>query len=144
MAYQTTFQAEVWRMIRNALSAADSVYDNRVYFVVAPRDSTYPILVYQSQDLGGINYDTINANGWRGLVTLRSIATDIDTAQTKLAQALQAIGMSVTVSGITTSGLFNMSMKPVYPLLLPIERLTETDLLYTVAVVTEIVIMPNT
>lgn len=144
MSYQPTFQVEVWRMIRNALSAADSVYDNRVYFVVAPRDSTYPLLVYQSQDLGGINYDTINANGWRGLVTLRSIATDIDIAQTKLAQALQAISPSVTTSGITTSGLFNVSIKPGYPLLLPVERLTETELLYTAAVVTEIIVMPNT
>jgi hypothetical protein len=144
MTYQIAFQAEVWRMIRNVMTIADPYYDGRVFYAVAPRDVDFPLFVYQSQDLGGANYDSIGANGWRGLVALRSIATDADVAATLLGQVLLQLQNSITTSGITTSGLFDVSIRPMYPIQMPVESLSDVDLIITSAVVAEVVITPLT
>lgn len=144
MAYQQTFIAQVWPMIKLAMETVAPIYDGRVYSIVPPRNTSFPALSFQSQDLGGNNDDTIGNNGWNGVITIKSIDSNEENAHNKLALALQQLaGNPVTVSGILTlSGEFTVQMEQLKPIIFPVERLTDQESLYQAAVMVTVFIKP--
>lgn len=144
MAYQQSFIAQVWPMITRAMETVEPIYEGRVYSIVPPRNTTFPVLTYYSQDLGGKNDDTIGNNGWNGVITLKSIATDQDTAFDLLATALHQLATTdIVLSGlITLSGEFNIQFEQSKPITFPLEKLTGITL-YQAGVLVTVYIKPN-
>lgn len=143
MAYQKSFTAQIWPMVAQVLESVESIYDGRVYSYVPPRNASYPSLVYQSQDLGGINDDTIGNNGWNGIVTLRSIDYTQSGAHNLLAQALHELTLDdyVVTNIPTLSGAYNVQIEPNKPITFPMEQLTEGTL-YTAGIIVTVYISP--
>ncbi len=146
MAYQEAFFAQIWQMIADCMTVIEPIYNGRVYSIVPPEDAEYPLAVYQSQDLGGVNDDTIGANGWNGIITVRSIATTQEEAHNKLAQSMSALYNNqnpMIVSGyLLLSGAYNVSFFPDKPILFPVERQTG-QYLYMPGVLVSVYIKPK-
>lgn len=147
MPYQPTFFTQVMNIIATAMETANPVYDGRIHFSVPPRNAIFPALVYQSQDLGGQNADTIGNNGWNGLITFRSIDTTLSGATNTLSFAVELLtaddNIGIVVDNIPTlSGSYRVQFYPDKPIPLPIETLTESDY-YTAGVLVSVIIHPN-
>lgn len=131
MALDETFQASIFPVLVEAFDVhLSSVYSGKMYAFTASPTSTFPKCVYQSQDGGGKSNDFIDANGWKGLITFRSIHTTLSGAMYKLKE-LSSLFSTVTVSGYT------LSIRSRNPLPLPVEKYNGEDL-YTIALVAEI------
>ena len=147
MPYQPTFFTQVMQMIAIAMEEANPVYNNRIYFSVPPRDTIFPVLVYQSQDLGGQNDDTIGNNGWQGLITLRSIDTTLSGATNTLSFATELLtandNLGILVGGLPTlSGNYRVQFYPDKPIPLPVDSLTSGDY-YTAGILVTVHINPD-
>lgn len=128
MSYDIAFQAKVLLYVRQAVvSALSTTFGGRVYWQLAPQDATYPLCVFQASDGGGKRADTIGANGWEGLLTLRVMSDDPDEADATLA-LLPALLQRQTVDG------YNLGCVLGRPLAVPPELLP-AGAVYTAAVV---------
>jgi hypothetical protein len=105
------------------------IFDGRLYATVAPPQPTYPLCIYQSQDNGGIKFDTFSRNGWRGFITFRSIDTTLSGAWNKVLELVNAIP-AVVASG------YLIEYMPNHPQWFPVERVTQGNL-YTAAIIVE-------
>src|SRR5688572_23027403 len=113
MPLDDTFQASVFPVLVEAFDVhLSSVYDGKMYAFTASPTSTFPKCIYQSQDGGGKSNDFIDTNGWRGLITFRSVHTTLSGAMYKLKE-LSALLPTMTVSG------YKISTRPRNPLPLP-------------------------
>jgi hypothetical protein len=137
MAYDKTFQAKVWPVIIALLSESIApVFNGRLSQNVPASLSQFPVGVYQSQDGGGKNNDTIGQNGWVGSVTFRCIDTTISGAWNKaleVAQALQTV----------TSATYDISVDINNPINFPVEKLTQGSI-YTAGLVVVFGVYPKT
>lgn len=127
MGYDVEFQAKIFPMLMTAFESLESIYDGRLYAIAAPSKPTFPYAVYQSQDGGGLRKDTLNRNGWEGLITFRSIDTTYSGAWNKLNSLVDAIP-SVVASG------FLIEYLPEHPIFLPIDKSTQTNI-YTAGII---------
>jgi len=135
MPYDVTFQSKVLLIVIEAIEQyLSSPYNGRVYALAGPGD-VFPYMVYQSQDGGGLNDDFADQNGWKGLVTFRSIDTTLSGAFNCLSE------MSALLPMVTSSG-YDIHMKPVHPMLMPIEKTTKGNV-YTVALITDVSVYPK-
>lgn len=128
MTYDVTFQGKVFPILEHAFDEAlASVYDGRLYLSVAPKVPTYPLGIYQSQDGGGVRFDTIGRNGWDGLVTFRSIDTTKSGAHNRLQLLINALP-NVVASG------YLIEYRLEHPLWMPVESNTQGNI-YTAAII---------
>lgn len=131
--YDHTFQARILSLLTSGIaSAVNSVYNNRVYYNVAPSNPTFPLLIYQ-QGLFGRKNDSINQNGWRGVFIFRSIDTTLSGANNKLIETAGAL------QNITLSGEYTISIVPSSPVSFPVEKLSATNI-YTSAMMVDVAI----
>ena len=130
MAYDNSFQAKVFPLLMMAFDTAlGSLYNDRVYAGVAPSNPTFPCLVYQSQDGGGVRDDHINQNGWDGLITFRSIDVTLSGAWNRLIQVADALP-NVTISG------YGVTYIPDHPQWFPVEKLSTSNI-YTAGLIVQ-------
>ncbi len=137
MSYDKTFQAKVWPVIISELEEhVASVFDGRLSWAVPASLAAFPVGVYQSQDAGGKNDDTIGTNGWVGLITIRCIHTTLSGAWNKaleVASALQTI----------TNPTYDISIGLSSPQTFPVEKLTSGSV-YTAGLIISMGIYPKT
>lgn len=74
---------------------------------------TLPYLVIDSQDRGGKQNQTIGSAGWRGLITIRAIASYQDEADAALLPVYAAMQTLTTIAGYTIAAVF------VQPIVIP-------------------------
>lgn len=128
MSYDVNFQARIFPMLMTAFAdGLGDVYDSRLYATVAPPQPTYPYCVYQSQDGGGVKFDTFGRNGWDGYITFRSIDTTLSGAWGLIQELVEAIPL-VVASG------YLIEYMPDHPMWMPVERITIGNI-YTAALV---------
>jgi len=131
MAYDYAFQAKVLQALDKGLAAClGPVFQNRVYSMVAPPNATFPLLVYQQQDLYGNRNDYMDKNGWSGLMTFRCIDVTLSGARNKLIEASNAI-QTITQSGY----LFQITLRA--PQQFPVEKNSTTNY-YTSAILADV------
>jgi len=133
MAVDPAFQAKVWPLLKQAFTQLAYITNGRMYFSVAPSIPTLPVIVYQSQDLGGKRKDTVGNNGWQGLVTFRAIAVTSDEADQLLITLSEALP-SVTIAGYSLTIQAETSI-PFFP----IEK-TSVGNIYTAVLITNIIL----
>lgn len=137
MSYDTVFQAKVWPIIIAELSEHIApVFSGRLSHKVPASLSQFPVGVYQSQDGGGQNDDTIGYNGWVGDITFRSIDTTLSGAWNKSLEVSNAL---LTISNPS----YDISVQIVRPIEFPVEKLTQGSI-YTAGIVASFGIYPKT
>lgn len=136
MSYDEQFQAKVFPLLMEAFDDnLGTIYNNRLYAIVAPPIPTFPCCVYQSQDGGGRNDDAIGQNGWEGLITFRSIDTTLSGAWNK------ALELSQSFPNVTVSG-YLISMKIEHPQWFPVERKSDSNI-YTAGIIVNVKVCPQ-
>ena len=136
MAYDKSYQAKVWPVIISIMETyVAPVFSGRLSADVPASLTTFPMGVYQSQDGGGKNDDTINMNGWTGLVTVRSIDSTQSGAWDK---ALSVINALQSVTHVN----YDISINLDRPLKFPVEKLTQGNI-YTAGLVISFGIYPK-
>lgn len=136
MAYDESFQAKVFTVLVDAFEDyLAPVYDGRMYAFVAPGTSPYPKCVYQSQDGGGRENDTIGANGWRGTILFRTIHTTLSGAMNK------TIELSNVLPTLAHAN-YSLSTRVRNPFPLPVEKINNESV-YTFGIAVEIEIHKN-
>lgn len=136
MPYDRTFQAKVWPVIVSLMEIHISpAFSGRLASDVPGSLTQFPVGVYQSQDAGGKNDDYISQNGWRGLVTIRSIDT---TQSGAMNHALAA------ASGVLnfTHATYNIDFIISRPIRFPVEKLTQSSI-YTAGIIIDLGIYPK-
>lgn len=137
MSYDSVFQARVWPIIIAELSEhVASVFNGRLSHKVPASLSQFPVGVYQSQDGGGQNNDTIGMNGWVGQITFRSIDTTISGAWNKALDVAEAL---LTIDNAS----YDISVDVSRPIEFPVEKLTQGSI-YTAGIVATLGIYPKT
>lgn len=128
MPYDVAFQAKIFPMLMQAFDdGIGSVVNGRLYATVAPPQPTYPLIVYQSQDGGGLRTDTIGRNGWEGMITFRSIDTTYSGAWNNI------LGIVNAIPNVVASG-YRIEYLPEKPQWFPVERISTTNI-YTAAII---------
>lgn len=136
MSYDTTFQAKVWPIIVSAMEQYIApVFNGRLSADVATSLTQFPVGVYQSQDGGGKNADSIDTNGWQGFVTIRCIDVTQSGAWNK------ALEVATALNTITNTS-YDISIKIDKPQRFPVERLTQGSI-YTAGLVIAMGIYPK-
>lgn len=136
MAYDVTFQSKIILLVIDTIETAlKTITNSKVYFKVPPPLPTFPLVVYHFQDGGGKNNDTIGANGWKGLVTLKSLANDIPTATNLLVLCVEALDL-------LSNPDYDISVHVISPLDLPVDRLNNQNV-YSIGVTLNITISPK-
>jgi hypothetical protein len=136
MSYDTMFQAKVWPVIISAMEQYIApVFNGRLSADVATTLTQFPVGVYQSQDGGGKNDDTINTNGWQGFVTIRCIDVTQSGAWNKALEVADALDT-------ITNPNYNISIKIDKPQRFPVEKLTQGSI-YTAGLVIAMGIYPK-
>ena len=134
--YDKTFQAKVWPIIVSAMEQYIApVFNGRLSADVATTLTQFPLGIYQSQDGGGKNDDTINTNGWQGFVTIRCIDVTQSGAWNK------ALEVATALDAITNTN-YNISIKIDKPQRFPVEKLTQGSI-YTAGLVIAMGIYPK-
>lgn len=131
MPYDVNFQARVFPVLMTAFETyLGDVVDGRIYAGIAPAVPTFPLIVYQSQDGGGVNADFVDQSGWEGLVTFRSLDTALDSAWDNLAL------LSNRLVGLSLSGVsgYSIKTKPMHPQWFPTEKISEGNI-YTAGLI---------
>lgn len=140
--YDPLLYANIWKFISRSLSGVMPVYSGRVYYQVAPANSTFPLLVYQP--VVNQSYATLMLNDsyWEGLITFRSLAPTFTEAQDKLSEVVSELSTTktITVSGVAVPHSVRYCIYEVPSF--PVERLTD-GYIYTAAVTMEAYIFPN-
>ena len=133
MPYDHSFQAKIMSALQQGLAQTlGPVYSGRVYSVTAPPTATFPLLIYQQQDIFGQRTDFLDQNGWTGFMAFRSIDTTQSGAMNKLLSAVQAL------QGLTTmSGGYSVQITLRTPQQFPIER-SSAQTYYTAAVLADV------
>lgn len=138
--YDKTFQAKVMPVIISEFNEhVASVFDGRLYAIVAPPLATFPCGVYQSQDGGGLNKDFIGSdsgNGWEGMMTIRCLDTTLSGAWSK------ALDVAVALQTITNP-IYDMNIHLEKPQWFPVEKLTIGNI-YTAGLIVLIGVYPKT
>lgn len=136
MSYDPIFQAKVWPVLISMLEAAVSpIFGGRFSYKVPASLSSFPVGVYHSQDGGGSNDDTINHNGWTGLITFRAIDTTLSGAWNKINQTCTAL------QGLEHPD-YSVRVNIQRPIEFPIEKLTIGSI-YTAGIVIDMGIYPK-
>lgn len=69
-------------IVRTAVyTALDALATNDVYWTQAPEGAALPLVIFQSQDAGGISVKNVGDLGWSGLITVRALATSQSAAE---------------------------------------------------------------
>lgn len=133
MAYDRSFSAKVFPILMAAFDTyLSSIYNDRVYVGVPPTNPTFPCLVYQSQDGGGVRQDVIDQNVWDGLITFRSIDTTLSGAWNRILQVADALP-NIAYPNIVASG-YLIDYLIDHPMWFPIEK-TTTNTIHTAAII---------
>jgi hypothetical protein len=133
MAYDVNFQVKVFPALTAAFDEyLAPIYSGRLFTNVPGKTPTYPVCVYQSQDRGGRRADTIERNGWNGLITFRSIDLTQSGAWNKALELSEALPL------LTASG-FIIEYMPEHPMWMPVENITAGNI-YTAALVVQFLI----
>ena len=136
MSYDPLFQTKIWPVIISELEQhVAPVFGGRLSYKVASSLSQLPVGIYQSQDGGGSNDDTIGANGWTGLLTIRAIDTTLSGAWSKVQEAAAAM---LTISHPS----YDISVNISNPIELPVEKLTVGSV-YTAGIVFSMGVYPK-
>lgn len=136
MAYDKTFQAKVWPIIISELAEhVAPVFNGRLSKNIPTSLTQFPVGVYQSQDGGGTNDDTIGYNGWVGLITFRSIDTTVSGAWSKALDVANALLL------IENSD-YDISVDISRPIEFPVEKLTQGSV-YTAGLIVTMGIYPK-
>jgi hypothetical protein len=131
MAYDIAFQAKIVPAITSSIaSALGTIYDDRVYAIVAPPTATFPLMIYNIRDGSGRRNDTLGANGWEGEMVFRSVSTTLADATDKLVSACELMN-TLTATGYTIQVTLNT------PQVFPVER-AANGILYTVGVIARV------
>lgn len=137
MSYDNVFQVKVWPIIIAELSEHIApVFNGRFSHKIPISLSQFPVGVFQSQDGGGKNDDTIGHNGWVGDITFRSIDTTLSGAWNK---ALEVGNALLTISNPS----YDISIQISRPIEFPIEKLTQGSI-YTAGIVASVGVYPKT
>lgn len=133
----------VWRIIARAITQISGQYGGRVYYNVAPPETPFPYLVYQSDSsLGGL-YGMLNTTAWKGIVTFRSLSSSLAGASDSLGDLLTKIDRPIVVSGIPNITIpYDVQFYPYKSYTFPVERLNNSAV-YTSAVGVETYITPR-
>ena len=134
--------ANVWKFISRSLSGILPVYNSRVYYQVAPVNSTFPLLVYQPVVNQSFATLMLNDSYWEGLITFRSLSSTFVDAQDRLAEVISSLSTTrvITVSGVAVPHSVRYCVYEVPSF--PVERLSD-GYIYTAAVTMEAYIFPN-
>lgn len=145
MAYQVAFQAQVLPMVFEIMDTIGQYTGGRVHYQIAPDNTEYPVFIYQSQDGGGVNDDTIGHNGWNGLLTLRCAHTSLSGVFNLLTHAMNmlCVPSGFNVTSPLLSGTFNARFVGDHIIPLPTETLTEGTI-YQAGIIFTVYMKPNT
>jgi hypothetical protein len=140
--YDPLLYANIWKFVARSLSGVMPTYSGKIYYQVAPINTTFPALVYQP--VVNQSYATLllNDSYWEGLITFRSMANTFTEAQDKLAEVITELSNTkvITVSGVAVPHSVRYCVYEVPSF--PVERLTD-GYIYTAAVTMEAYIFPN-
>ena len=130
--YDESFQVKIFPLLFEAFDThLASIYSGKLYYQVSPPNQ-YPKCIYQSQDRGGRNTDMIGYNGWRGLITFRSIDKDMHNAYALLEDLIDALPNVTVASG------YSITIKADRPEAFPVETTTGGESVYTAAIIAKI------
>jgi hypothetical protein len=140
--FDPTLYTNIWKFISRSLSGVLPIYSGRVYYQVAPVNSTFPVLIYQPVVNQSYANLLLNDSYWEGLITFRSLANTFTEAQDTLTEVIKEISTTklITVSGVLVPHSVRYCVYEVPSF--PVERLTD-GYIYTAAVTMETYIFPN-
>lgn len=78
-----------------------------VYWLEAPQTATRPLVVVQSQDIGGRSERQIGALDWSGLIVVKAIADSTSAAETLMAAVAPGMEALTTTFGYTISAAYD-------------------------------------
>lgn len=111
------------------------IFNGRLYALVGPPSPIYPFAVYQSQDAGGFQENTIGSYGWTGLITFRCIDIDLRNAWNKAQELAISLPTLEHVDYDIVADIAN-------PQWFPVERLTEGSV-YTAGLIIKFSVYPK-
>lgn len=135
MTYDITFQSKVLLLVIDTIESVLGTSIDRVFFKVPPPLPTFPLVVYQFQDGGGSNADTMNANGWVGLVTIKALDTTIVSIASILAECSNLLD-NVDIPD------YDISFHLLNPIDLPVDRLNNVNI-YSMGLIYRVNISPK-
>lgn len=134
--YDETFQTKVWPVLVSLFSSeVGPLFDGRFAYKVLPAMSQFPAAILQSQDGGGKNADTIDRNGWQGLITLRCLDTTLSGAWS-LSQAVASVLPTIHHQ------LYDVRISILQPIEFPIEKIS-TGNVYTAGLLLNVSMFPK-
>jgi hypothetical protein len=133
----------IWRIVSRALVQISGQYSGRVFFNAAPPEAPYPYLIYQSDSSLGYSYSMLNMSAWKGIITMRSVASTLAGASDSLAELANHFTAPFVVSGIANISIpYDVQFYPYKVYSYPVERLNSTAI-YTSAIGVETFITPR-
>ena len=135
--------SNVWRIIARALAQISGQYTNKIFYEVAPSEVPYPYLVYLSESALGYNFGMLNSTAWKGIITLKSVATSIASASDALGELSNGFTHPFTVSGIPNIAIpYTVQFFPCKAYSFPVDRFNNVAV-YTSAIGVETYITPQ-
>lgn len=135
--------SNVWRIIARALAQISGQYTNKIFYEVAPSEVSYPYLVYLSDSALGYNFSLLNSTAWKGIITLKSIATSIAVASNALGSLSNEFTRPFTVTGIPNITIpYSVQFYPCKTYSFPVDRFNNMAV-YTSAIGVETYITPQ-
>jgi hypothetical protein len=91
---------------KSIYTALDALTTSGVYWLQSPESAALPLVIFQSQDLGGDSVKRVGDIAWSGLVTVRALATSQGAAETlmnAIAPGMASLAVPIAYPGYTIS-----------------------------------------